>query len=93
MKSRSKSLLGFALAFLIGAIVSLVIGGYSGAHVGASVVLNNALYKDARDVQSQVITLRHLRAGETDQAIEVLEAHLDDDLVFFLAILTPLVRS
>ncbi len=83
MESRSKSLLSLALVFLVGAIVGLVIGGYGGARFGMSFVLDKSLYKDARDVQSQVVTLRHLRAGETDQAIEALEAHLDDDLIIF----------
>jgi len=83
MESRSKSLLGLALMFLVGAIVGLVIGGYGGARFGMSFILDESLYKDARDVQSQIVTLRHLRAGETDQAIEVLEAHLDDDLIIF----------
>lgn len=83
MESRSKSRLGFALVFLVGAIVGLVIGGYGGARFGMSNVLDESLYKDAGDVQSQVVTLRHLRAGETDKAIEVLEAHLDDDLIIF----------
>lgn len=81
MENRSKSLLGLALVFLVGAIVDLVISRYGGARFGMSFVLDKSLYKDVRDVQSQVVTLRHLRAGETDQAIEVLEAHLDDVLI------------
>ncbi len=83
MESRSKLLLGLDLVFLVGAIVGLVIGGYGGARFGMSFVLDESLYKDARDVQSQVVTLKHLRAGETDRAIEALEAHLDDDLIIF----------
>jgi hypothetical protein len=83
MEKRSKSLLGFALVFFMGAIVGLVIGGYGGARYGMSFVLDECLYRDAGGVQSQVVILRHLRAGEIDQAIEVLEARLDDDLIIF----------
>ena len=50
---------------------------------GMSSVVDMALHKDARDVQSQVLTLKHLRAGETDQAIEALETNMDDGLVMF----------
>ena len=48
-----------------------------------SFILNESLHRDAGEVQSQVAALRHLRAGETDQAIETLEAHLDDSLIIF----------
>jgi hypothetical protein len=83
MEKKMKSLLVFALVFFVGAIVGLVIGGYGGARYGMSFILNECLYRDAGGVQSQVVILKHLRAGEIDQAIEVLEAHLDDDLIIF----------
>jgi hypothetical protein len=46
-------------------------------------ILNECLDKDARDVQSSVVTLRHLRAGERDRALEALEAQMDDALIPF----------
>ena len=83
MTSRSKAVLGLVLAFLVGAVVGLAIGGYGGFRFGTSFILDKALFKDARAVQSHVATLQHLRAGATDQSIELLEAHLDDDLIAF----------
>jgi hypothetical protein len=80
---KTKSLLAYVLVFFAGAIVGLAIGGYGGARYGMSFILNESLYRDAGEVQSQVAALRHLRAGETHQAIEVLEAHLDDSLIIF----------
>jgi len=46
-------------------------------------MLKDWVYKDARDVQKQLVILRHLRAGEGDRAIELLEARLDDQLIPF----------
>lgn len=64
MTSRGKLLLGLTLAFLMGAIVGLAIGGYGGFRLRMSFVNDECLYKEARDVQSHVVTLKHLRAGE-----------------------------
>lgn len=83
MTSRSKLLLGLALAFIIGAVIGLVGGGYGGLRLGKSSILNECLSKDARDVQISVVTLKHLRAGKRDKAIESLEARMDDVLVPF----------
>lgn len=83
MTSRSKLLLGLALAFIIGAVIGLVGGGYGGLRSGKSSILDKCLYRDARVVQSHIVTLKHLRVGERDPAIELLEAELDDDLVSF----------
>jgi hypothetical protein len=41
------------------------------------------MYKDARAIQSHVVALRHLRAAQTSQAVELLEAQLDDALILF----------
>jgi hypothetical protein len=76
---KKRLLLGIALSLVAG----LVIGGYGGFRLGKSSVLNNVLQKDAREVQSHVSTLKYLRDGQTDKAIEVIEAGLDDDLVLF----------
>ena len=83
MQSRGKFLLGLALAFLGGAVIGLAIGGYEGFSHGSSYTHHDYIYRDARDVQSQVVILRHLRKEESDQAIELLEGHLDDQLVMF----------
>jgi hypothetical protein len=83
MRNGWKSVLSYAVVFILGAVIGLAIGGYSGARLGASFILNETLYKDAKEVQTQVKVLRHLRAGANDQAIELMEAHLDDNLIIF----------
>ena len=83
MQSRGKFLLGLALAFLGGAVIGLAIGGYEGFSYGSSYLNHYYIYRDARDAQSQVVILRHLRMEEKDQAIELLENRLDDQLVMF----------
>jgi len=76
---KKRLLLGIVLSLAVG----VVIGGYGGFRLGKTPVLNNVLQKDARGVQTRVITLKHLRAGQTDKVIEIIEAGLDDDLVLF----------
>ena len=76
---KKRLLLGIALSLAAG----LIIGAYGGFRLGKSPVLNNVLKKDAREVQSHVSTLKYLRDDQTDKAIEVIEAGLDDDLVLF----------
>ncbi len=83
MTSRRKSILGLGLAFLVGGIVGLAIGGYGGLRLGRTSIIDECLYKDARAVQSQIVILKHLRAAQTSQAVELLEAQLDDNLILF----------
>ncbi len=83
MEKKGRTLVGGIVGILLGTVLGLVIGGAVGMERGMSSVVDRALHKDARDVQSQIVTLKHLRAGETDQAIEVIEANMDDQLVMF----------
>lgn len=83
MISRKGLFIGFILAFLVGGAAGLAVGGYRGFQSGMSFILNDALSKDAREVESRVAVLRHLRAGRQDQAIEALEGGMDDILVGF----------
>lgn len=83
MASRRKLILGFGLAFLVGGIVGLAIGGYGGFRLGRSGIIDECLYKNASAIQSHIVILKHLRAGKTGQGIELLEAQLDDDLILF----------
>jgi low affinity Fe/Cu permease len=83
MRDGLKSFFVYALIFVVGIAIGLAIGGYGGTRLGASFILNETLYKDAKEVQTQVDVLRHLRAGAHDQAVEILEAHLDDNLIVF----------
>lgn len=83
MAGKGKQLMGLILAFIVGGVLSLVIGGYWGFQRGVSTILNECLTGDARAVRSHVATLKHFRAGQGDQAAESLEAHLDDELIVF----------
>jgi len=83
MARRRKSLVGLGLAFLVGGVVGLAIGGYGGFRLGRSAIIDECMYKDARAIQSQVVALKHLRAARTSQAVELLEAQLDDALILF----------
>ena len=83
MNSEVKSKGGMILGGIMIAIASLLVGGYGGAQLTATFLLNQALDKDARDVQKQVKALRNLQAGDQQVAMEILESRLDDDLILF----------
>jgi hypothetical protein len=71
------------MMLLLGAVVGAAAGGYGGVRYGSAWIVNECIHKDARDIQKTVVTLKHLRAGERDQAIELIEARMDDDLIMF----------
>ena len=83
MVSKLKFLIALVLAFLVGGVVGLAAGGCGGFRFGMSFILNNCIPKDAREVVSRVAILKQLRAGKRDQAIEALEAGLNDALILF----------
>lgn len=83
MVSKRKVFVGVGFAFLAGCAVGLAIGGYQGFRLGTSFIINEALSKDAREVEARIAILKHLRAGERDQAIEKLETGLADTLIGF----------
>jgi hypothetical protein len=74
---------GVAFAILAGCAIGLAIGGYQGFRFGTSFIVNEALFKDAREVEARIAILKHLRAEERDQAIEKLETGLADILIGF----------
>src|SRR5262245_7998779 len=84
MTSRAKLLLGLALAFLLGGLVGAGAGFYNGFNLGMTSMLQDWLVKDARDVQAQVVVLKHLRNGRTGEAVEIIESRLDDQVILFL---------
>ena len=83
MTSRTKLLLGFGLAFLLGGVVGAGAGFYNGFNLGMTSMLRDWLVKDARDVQAQVVVMRHLRNSQTGQALELIESRLDDQVIMF----------
>ena len=76
-------IIGVVLAFIAGGAAGLAFGGYQGIQKGASLILNECLSKDAREVGTRVTVLRNLRAGRQAPAVESLEGGMDDILVGF----------
>lgn len=74
---------GMLVALVVGAAAGGAIGGRMGYQAGVAAILNEALSFDARDVVSHVASLRALRSGERDKAIEGIETGMDDTLVMF----------
>ena len=83
MVSKRKMFVSVIFALLAGCAIGLAIGGYQGFRFGTSFIINEALSKDAREVEARIAILKHLRAGEQDQAIEKLETGLADTLIRF----------
>jgi len=83
MMRKRKSIVGLGLAFLVGGVVGLVIGGFVGFRSVMSRIIDECMYKDAKGIQTHVVILKHLRAGKTRQGVELLEAQLDDNLILF----------
>jgi len=75
--------IGGVFIFLVSCATGLAVGGYMGFSYGASFIINGALSRDAREVEARIATLRDLRAGEKDKAIERLETGLSDILIVF----------
>ena len=81
MTNKTKTRVGLGLTLLVGCVVGLVIGGYGGMHLMFSYFGNNWLHEQADDILSRIVILKHIRAAEQGQALELLEAQLDDDLI------------
>ncbi len=78
-----KYLLWFFVMFLAGSSVGFIIGAYAAGNFGMSLVLNSGLYRDALDLNQKIGALRQLRNGNSEAAIESLEASIDDTLASF----------
>jgi hypothetical protein len=81
MEGKKRLIVGLGLMFLAGCSFGLAIGGYVGMRLMFSYFGNNWLHEQAADIQSRIVILQHLRSAEKEQAIEFLEAQLDDDLI------------
>ncbi|MEX2525009.1 MAG: hypothetical protein WD750_08630 [Gammaproteobacteria bacterium] len=69
------------LVFALFCVLSLIAGGYIGAHLASSAIVNNWVNSQTHYAQSHVLILGQLRNSETAAAIEQLEAQLDRDIV------------
>ena len=72
-----------ALGGLMVAIAATLVGGYGASQLTANYMLNQYVERDTRTVRKQITALRMLQAGDSAQAIELLESQLDDQLVLF----------
>lgn len=81
MENRTKFIAGLSVAFLVGAAGGLALGGYGGFRLAAGSILDGCVSRDAREIQTRVATLKDLRAGRHEQAIELIESDLDDALI------------
>jgi hypothetical protein len=70
-------------AFVCGAAAGGAYGAYRGFNAGFTLLLNEALEKDAREVSKRVEILLNLRKEGAEVAVRKLENGLDDLLVIF----------
>ena len=83
MKINSNNLLLYFLLVLAGSGIGFLVGGYTGTEFGISIISNGTLNKDAADVETHISVLRQLRQQENADAIEQIEAYIDDALIIF----------
>ena len=68
----------WCVVFFIAGAAGGVFGGF---YFGAEWLLNRWVAEQAGDIKGHIDVLKALRAGNTGQAIEMLEVLVDDDLV------------
>lgn len=73
----------FFVMFLAGSAIGFLVGAYSGSNFGVGLIVNNALQRDALEIERRLTALRQLRAADSTAAIETLESGIDDALVIF----------
>ena len=83
MKAGKPQPIWLFVLFLAGSALGFLVGAYTGTEFGTGLVANNALRKDALQIEAQVDALRQLRDGDVAAAIEILETVVDDSLVVF----------
>lgn len=81
--ARKGRITGSIITFVAGCAIGVAAGGYGGFQRGMSLILNEALVRDAREVGTRIGILKQLRAGEHDQAVAQLETGLNDILILF----------
>lgn len=71
------------MLLLLGAMIGAAAGAYGGMRYGKGVILDDCMHQASRDVERLVVTLKYVRSGERDPAVELLESWMDDALVLF----------
>ncbi len=81
MSGKTRSRWYTFLIFSLFCSISLIAGGYIGARLASSAIVDNWVNSQTHYAQSHVLILEQLRKGETGAVIEQLEAQLDKDIV------------
>ena len=93
MAIRIRFLVALAGSLVVVAGLGLGVGAWAGYRSGRLEILDFALDLDAKGIERYVTTLEQMRAGEIDQAVELLESWLDDVLIVVMASDEPLPVS
>lgn len=87
--SKSRAVL-LAFAALV---VGVVVGGFVAARFYDRFMGDMAMGSSGSSASSAVVVLRHIRAGDTNRAIEALELRLDGELIALQAFLDGTPQS
>ncbi len=79
----SKKVVGIyiVISFFVGGLVGFVAGGYIGFELTTASFGNKWLDEQANDISSRITILKNVREGRHDEAVEVMERQLEDDLI------------
>jgi hypothetical protein len=81
MTPLTKTVLIAGLAFLVGSIGGAVAGGSVAIYFTAGFFADGFMLGQAVNAQTKVAVLRQLRTNQPQKAIELLETHLDGDII------------
>ena len=69
------------ISLFVGGLVGIVAGGYIGFHLTTANFGNEWLYEQSNDISSRTTILRNIREGRHEDAVEMMERQLEDDLI------------
>ncbi len=69
------------ISFFVGGLVGFVAGGYISFELTTTRFGNKWLDEQANDISSRITILKNVREGRHEEAVEVMERQLEDDLI------------
>ena len=69
------------ISFFVGGLVGFVAGGYISFEITTTSFGNKWLDEQANDISSRITILKNVREGRHEEAVEVMERQLEDDLI------------
>ena len=69
------------ISFFVGGLVGFVAGGYISFELTTTRFGNEWLNEQANDISSRITILKNVREGRHEEAVEVMERQLEDDLI------------